>query len=506
MADDQVSAPVSGSAAGAPAAEPRVSDRLPTRLVIGGEQVEAAAGSTLPVINPATEEVLAHVALAGSVDIDRAVRSAREAFESTAWQGTSARERGRMLLRMADRVDEQTGALARIETLDNGKTLFESAVDVRLAAATLRYFGGLADKIHGDTIPVDGAYLNYTRREPIGVVGAIVPWNFPITQAAWKVAPAIACGNAIVLKPSEHTPFTALRLAELALESGVPAGIFNCVPGLGSDAGQALVRHPAVDKIAFTGSTRTGQSVMRDAAEHVTRLTLELGGKSPNIIFADADIDAAVKGAFQAIFYGKGEVCAAGSRLLVEDAAYDEVREKLLARMAILKPADPLARGTRMGALVSQAQRERVLGYIDRGRKEGARLSTGGDAASVGGRGFFVNATLFEDVTPEMTIAREEIFGPVLAMMRFSDGEAGAVRLANDTIYGLAAAVWSRDIGKALRTAHAIRAGTVWVNCYNAYDPASPFGGVKHSGFGRELGMHAVSEYTAVKSVWVDLA
>jgi acyl-CoA reductase-like NAD-dependent aldehyde dehydrogenase len=411
-----------------------------------------------------------------------------------------------MLLRLADALDAHTDALARLETLDNGKTLFESAVDVRLAAATLRYFGGLADKIQGETIPVDGAYLNYTRRESVGVVGAIVPWNFPITQAVWKVAPAIACGNAVVLKPSEHTPFTAMRLAELALESGVPAGIFNCVPGFGGDAGSALVRHPLVDKIAFTGSTATGRAVMRDAAQHLPRLTLELGGKSPNIIFADADIDAAVRGAFQAIFYGKGEVCAAGSRLLVEDEAYDEVREKLLTRMTILKPGDPLQRGTRLGALISQAQRERVLGYIARGSEEGARLSIGGDAASVGGRGFFVNATLFEDVTPEMTIAREEIFGPVLAMMRFSDGEAGAIALANDTIYGLAAAVWSRDIKKALRTAHAIRAGTVWVNCYNAYDPASPFGGVKGSGFGRELGTHAITEYTDVKSVWVDLS
>jgi acyl-CoA reductase-like NAD-dependent aldehyde dehydrogenase len=506
MADDQVRTPTADAPPGASAAEPGGSDHLPRRLVIGGEQVDAAAGATFPVSNPATEEVLAHVALAMPDDIDRAVRNARTAYDSTAWQGTSARQRGRMLLEMADRIEDQTESLARLETLDNGKTLFESAVDVRLAAATLRYFGGLADKIHGETIPVDGAYLNYTRREPVGVVGAIVPWNFPITQAAWKVAPALACGNAIVLKPSEHTPFTALRLAELALESGVPAGIFNCVPGFGGDAGRALVRHPLVDKIAFTGSTATGQSVMRDAAENVTRLTLELGGKSPNIIFADADLDAAVKGAFQAIFYGKGEVCAAGSRLLVEDAVYDDVRARLLERMTVLKPGDPLQRGTRLGALVSQAQRERVLRYIARGRDEGARLSIGGDAASVGGRGFFVNATLFEDVTPDMTIAREEIFGPVLAMMRFSDGAAGAVELANDTIYGLAAAVWSRDIKKALRTAHAIRAGTVWVNCYNAYDPASPFGGMKGSGFGRELGTHAIAEYTDVKSVWVDLA
>jgi acyl-CoA reductase-like NAD-dependent aldehyde dehydrogenase len=506
MADDQVATSVAGPTGAPPAANPGTLDRFPTRLVIGGEQVDSASGETFPVINPATEEVLAHVARAAAEDVDRAVVSARKAFESEAWRKTSARERGRMLLRLAELVEGQLEPLARLETLDNGKTLFESRIDVQLAADTLRYFGGLADKIHGETIPVDGAYLNYTRREPLGVVGAIIPWNFPITQAVWKVAPAIACGNAIVLKPSENTPFTALRLAQMALEAGVPAGLFNCVPGFGEDAGRALVRHPGVDKIAFTGSTATGRSIMQDAAENVTRVSLELGGKSPNIIFADADLDAAAKGAFQAIFYGKGEVCAAGSRLLVEDSVYDEIRERLVSRMAILEPGDPLVRGTRLGALVSEAQRNRVLGYINRGRKEGARLTTGGTAADVGGRGFFVNATLFEDVTPAMTIAREEIFGPVLAMMRFSGGEEGAIALANDTIYGLAAAVWTRDIGKALRTAHAIRAGTVWVNCYNLYDPASPFGGMKQSGFGRELGVHALSEYTDVKSVWVDLA
>jgi aldehyde dehydrogenase (NAD+) len=503
MADDQLTRdPRAPSDARGASAE----TRFPTRLIIGGEAVDAASGATFPSVNPATEEVLAEVALAGGDDVDRAVRTSREAYESARWQGMGARGRGRLLHRLAEAVEQEADALARLETLDNGKTLFESAVDVRLAASTLRYFGGLADKVHGETIPVDGGYLNYTRREPIGVVGAIVPWNFPITQAVWKVAPAIACGNAVVLKPSENTPFTALRLAELALECGVPAGIFNCVPGYGPDAGRALVRHPLVDKVAFTGSTATGTSVMRDAADTVKRVTLELGGKSPNIIFADADLDAAVRGAFQAIFYGKGEVCAAGSRLLVEDAVYDAVRERLLERMAVLKPGDPLQQGTRLGALVSGAQRDRVLAYVARGREQGARLTTGGTAAAVGGRGWFMDPALFEDVQADMTIAREEIFGPVLAMMRFSGGEAGAVALANDTIYGLAAAVWSRDIGKALRTAHAIRAGTVWVNCYNAYDPASPFGGMKQSGFGRELGVHAVEAYTEVKSVWVALS
>ena len=411
-----------------------------------------------------------------------------------------------MLYRLAELVLANKDQLARLETLNNGKPIFESGIDVRLTAETFRYYAGWADKIHGETIPVDGPHLNFTLREPLGVIGAIVPWNFPMSLAAWKIGPAIACGNAVVLKPAEQTPYTALRLAELALEAGFPAGAFNCVPGRGESAGAALVRHPGVDKIAFTGSTEVGRSVMREASETLKKVSLELGGKSPNIVFADADLDAAARGALTGIFYGKGEVCAAGSRLLVEESVHDELMQRLLERAGRMVPGDPLHPKTRLGALVSREQMDRVLGYIETGRSEGAELRAGGARSPVDGRGYFVSPTVFDGVSPEMRIAREEIFGPVLAVMRFSDGVEGAAAVANSTIYGLAAGIWSRDIKKALRAARAVQAGTVWVNTYNMYDPASPFGGFKQSGFGRDLGMHALEGYTQTKSVWVDLS
>jgi acyl-CoA reductase-like NAD-dependent aldehyde dehydrogenase len=483
-----------------------LTDSFPTRLVIGGERVPAGSGATLAVENPATEEVLAEVAEGGVEDIDRAVRSARDTFESDGWRGTSARRRGEMLYRLAELCQRHDDELARLETLSNGKPIFESRIDVQLTAETFVYYAGWADKIHGETIPVDGPYLNYTVREPLGVVGAIVPWNFPISLAAWKIAPALACGNTVVLKPSELTPLTALRLAELALEAGFPPGALNCVPGAGPVAGRALVRHPEVDSIAFTGSTEVGKEVMREAASTVKRVSLELGGKSPNIVFADADLDAAARGALSAIFYGKGEVCAAGSRLLVEEPVRDTLRRKVLERAERMVVGDPLSQKTRLGAIVSRQQMERVLAYIESGKREGAALLTGGDRTSVNGRGYFVQPTIFDDVSPGMTIAREEIFGPVLAMMSFNNGAEGAAELANATVYGLAAGIWTRDIGKALRTARAIRAGTVWINTYNMYDVASPFGGFKQSGFGRDLGAQALEGYTQVKSVWVDLS
>jgi aldehyde dehydrogenase (NAD+) len=481
-------------------------ESLPTRLFINGEQLDAESGRTHDVINPATEEVIATVAAAGEADVDRAVRSARETFESEKWRKMSARQRGEAVWRLGELILKNKDELARLETLNNGKPVFESMIDVRLAAATYKYYGGWADKIHGETIPVDGPFLNYTLREPLGVVGAIVPWNFPISLAAWKVAPALACGNTVVLKPAELTPFTAIRMAELAIEAGLPPGAFNCIPGPGSVAGSALVRHPEVDKIAFTGSTEVGKQIMREAAGTVKKVSLELGGKSPNIIYADADLDAAARGALTAIFYGKGEVCAAGSRLLVEDSAAEEVRSRILERAKKMVAGDPLDPNTRLGALVSKTQMERVLGYIERGKKEGAKLLSGGERTPVNGKGYFVQPTVFEGVERDMTIAREEIFGPVLAMMTFRDGIAGAAELANATIYGLAAGIWTRDIKKALRTAREIRAGTVWVNTYNMYDAASPFGGFKQSGFGRDLGVHALEGYTQVKSVWVDLS
>jgi acyl-CoA reductase-like NAD-dependent aldehyde dehydrogenase len=481
-------------------------DSLPTRLFINGEQLDAADGRTHDVVNPATEEVIASVAAAGEADVDRAVQSARATFESDAWRKMNARQRGEAVWRLGELILKNKEELARLETLNNGKPLFESMIDVRLAAATYKYYGGWADKIHGETIPVDGPFLNYTLREPLGVVGAIVPWNFPISLASWKVAPALACGNTVVLKPAELTPFTAIRMAELAVEAGLPAGAFNCVPGPGSIAGSALVRHPAVDKIAFTGSTEVGKQIMREAAATVKKISLELGGKSPNIVYADADLDAAARGALTGIFYGKGEVCAAGSRLLVEDSVADELRGRILERAKKMVAGDPLDPKTRLGALVSRTQMERVLGYIERGKREGAKLLSGGERSAVNGRGYFVQPTVFEGVERDMTIAREEIFGPVLAMMTFRDGIAGAADLANATIYGLAAGIWTRDIKKALRTAREIRAGTVWINTYNMYDAASPFGGFKQSGFGRDLGVHALEGYTQVKSVWVDLS
>jgi acyl-CoA reductase-like NAD-dependent aldehyde dehydrogenase len=481
-------------------------ERFPSRLVIGGELVQAKSGESFDVVNPATEEVLVAVAEAGVEDVDAAVRSARDTFESEAWRGTSARRRGEMLYRLGELVLRDLDELARLETLNNGKPVLESKIDVRLTAQTLKYYGGWADKIHGETIPVDGPFLNYTLREPLGVVGAIVPWNFPLNIASWKVGPAIACGNTVVLKPAELTPFTALKLAELALEAGFPPGVLNCIPGKGTVAGAAMVRHPDVAKIAFTGSTEVGREIMREGAGTVKRLSLELGGKSPNIVFADADLDAAAKGALNAIFYGKGEVCAAGSRLLVEEDARGELEERIIARAKKMVAGDPLDPKTRLGAIVSEKQMQRVLGYIEGARSEGAKLLSGGERTPVNGKGYFVAPTIFGDVDAGMTIAREEIFGPVLAMLTFEGGEEGAAQLANRTIYGLAAGIWTRDIKKALRTARAVKAGTVWINTYNMYDAASPFGGFKQSGFGRDLGEAALEGYAQVKSVWVDLS
>jgi len=481
-------------------------ERFPSRLVIGGEQLDAKEGERFDVVNPATEEVLTSVAEAGREDVDAAVRSALDTFESNAWRGTSARRRGEMLHRLGELILRDIEELARLETLNNGKPVLESKIDTRLAAQTFKYYAGWADKIHGETIPVDGAFLNYTLREPLGVVGAIIPWNFPLNLASWKVAPALACGNTVVLKPAELTPFTALRLAELALEAGFPPGALNCIPGKGSVAGAALVKHPDVAKIAFTGSTEVGREIMREGAATVKRVSLELGGKSPNIVYADADLDAAARGALNAIFYGKGEVCAAGSRLLVEESVRGELEERILARAQKMVAGDPLDPKTRLGAIVSEKQMERVLGYISGARAEGAKLLAGGERTPVNGKGYFVAPTIFGDVDPAMTIAREEVFGPVLAMLTFDGGEDGATQLANRTIYGLAAGIWTRDIKKALRTARAVKAGTVWVNTYNMYDAASPFGGFKQSGFGRDLGEQALEGYTQVKSVWVDLS
>jgi acyl-CoA reductase-like NAD-dependent aldehyde dehydrogenase len=455
------------------------------------------------VVNPATEERIAEVAEAQGSDVDAAVAAARACFEGDAWRRLSARKRGALLYRAADLLEQRLEEMSRLETLHNGKPLFESRIDVSMTVETLRYYAGWADKLTGHTLPVDGPFFTYTLREPVGVVAAIVPWNFPLNLASWKFAPALAAGCTVIVKPASETPLTALAMAEIMQAAGFPPGAFNVVCGGGATVGGALVRHPGVDKIAFTGSTEVGRQIMREAAGTLKRVTLELGGKSPNIVFADADLKAAVRGAFNGIFYGKGEVCAAGSRLLVEQAVHDQMMEELVARAKKLVPGDPLDQNTRLGAVVSKQQQETVLAYIEAGKREAA-LVAGGHAARVNGKGYYVEATIFDGARPGMKIVEDEIFGPVLAVLTF-DGVDEAIGLANQTVYGLAAGVWTRDIQKAHRVARAIRAGTVWINTYNFYDSAAPFGGYKASGFGRDLGREALEGYTEVKSVWVGL-
>jgi acyl-CoA reductase-like NAD-dependent aldehyde dehydrogenase len=475
------------------------------KLLIDGEWRDATGGKTLEVVNPATEEVIATVPSATREDVDAAVRAARAALDGP-WAKLSARERGGLIWKLGERLMARADEVARLETQHNGKPISESRqIEIPAAAECLQYYAGWADKIHGETIPVKGNHLTYTLREPVGVVAAIVPWNFPLLLATWKVAPALACGNTVVLKPASQTPLTALALGEIAIEAGFPPGVVNVVTGPGGSVGQAIVEHPGIDKIAFTGDTSTGRQIMRSSADTLKKITLELGGKSPNIVFPDADLEAAIRGATVGIFYGKGEVCAAGSRLLVDRSIKDEFVDKLAARTKKLAPGDPMDPKTRLGAIASRSQMERVLGYIDTARKEGARLVAGGARADIGtGKGYFLQPTVFDGVTPDMTIAREEIFGPVLATIDFADVDEAIAR-ANDSIYGLAAAVWTRDIKKAHYVARRLQAGTVWVNTYNVYDTAASFGGYKQSGFGREMGMHALEHYTQVKTVWVDL-
>jgi aldehyde dehydrogenase (NAD+) len=474
-------------------------------LFIDNEWRPASGGRTMEVINPATEEVIATVASADASDVDAAVAAARAALTGP-WGKMSARDRGRLVSRLADRLLERADEVARLETLHNGKPIFESRqIEIPAAAECLEYYAGWADKVMGETVPVKGNYFTYTLREPLGVVAAIVPWNFPLLLAAWKVAPALACGNTVILKPASQTPLTALALAEIAAEVGLPAGVLNVITGPGSTVGQAIVEHPGIDKIAFTGDTSTGKAIMRSAAETLKKITLELGGKSPNIVLPDADLDAALRGATTGIFYGKGEVCAAGSRLLVDRSIKSEFMEKLSARAKKMVAGDPLDPKTRYGALASKKQLDTVERYVEAGTREGASLIAGGQRTDIGtGKGYFYQPTIFDNVTPAMTIAREEIFGPVLAVLEFADLDEAIAR-ANDTPYGLAAAVWTRDIKKAHYVARRLQAGTVWVNTYNIYDTAAPFGGYKASGFGREMSAHAIEHYTQLKSVWVDL-
>jgi acyl-CoA reductase-like NAD-dependent aldehyde dehydrogenase len=478
----------------------------PDQLFIGGEWVPASAGAVFETRNPADGELIAEVAEARDADVDLAVSAARKALVSKEWSGLDAADRANLLWKVADALDERRDALMRIEAVDNGKPLREAQFDLQEAIDAFRYYAGWVTKLEGETIPVRGNVLNYTLREPVGVVGAIIPWNFPLEMAAWKVAPALACGNTVVLKPAEQTPLTALELARIVEDVGIPAGVLNVVPGYGETAGAALVRHPDVDKIAFTGSTAVGKIIMREAAETLKRVSLELGGKSPNIVFADADLEAAAKGAFAAVFYNAGQTCTAGSRLIVHSSVREELVNRIADRARRMEPGEPLDPKRRMGPLISGEQMERVLGYVERGRTEGAELVTGGSRAKFRGGdiGYWVEPTIFTNVRPEHTIAREEIFGPVLAVMEFND-EDEAVALANETIYGLAAGIWTRDVKAAHRVAKRVQAGTVWINTYHPLDAASPFGGYKQSGYGRELGRHALDLYTQIKSVWVDL-
>ena len=475
------------------------------QLFINNEWRDAAGSKTLDVVNPATEEIVAEVASADRADVDAAVRAARAALNGP-WSKMSARDRGRLLWKVGDALMERADEIARLETLHNGKPIFESRqIEVPAAAECFQYYAGWADKLHGETIPVRGEYLAYTLREPVGVIAAIVPWNFPLLLTAWKVAPALACGNTVIIKPASQTPLTAIALAEIAAEIGLPPGVLNVITGPGSTVGQMLVEHPGIDKIAFTGDTSTGRGIMRGAAETLKKITLELGGKSPNIVFADADLDAAIRGATTGIFYGKGEVCAAGSRLLVDKAVKHEFVDKVAARARKMVPGDPMDPKTRLGAVASRKQLETDLRYIEVAKKEGAELVAGGARADIGtGKGYFLQPTIFDGVTPDMTIAREEIFGPVLATIEFGDVDEAIAR-ANDSTYGLAAAVWTRDIKKAHHVARRLQAGTVWINTYNVYDTAAPFGGYKQSGFGREMSVHALEHYTQLKTVWVDL-
>lgn len=472
------------------------------KLFINGEFVESNSKRTFESFNPANGEVLANVSEAQADDVDKAVTAAKDAFENGPWSKMDASERGKLMFKLAELIEEHQQIIAEIDSLDNGKPIGELLEnDIPNAVGQFQYFAGWTTKNVGQTIPVNGSFLNYTRHEPVGVVGQIIPWNFPLMMAAWKIAPALATGCTVVLKPAEQTPLSALYLAKLAKEAGFPNGVINIVNGFGEIAGDAIVKHPHINKIAFTGSTVVGKSIMKEAANTMKRVTLELGGKSPNIVLPDADLEKTIPGVFAGIMANQGEVCSAGSRVYIHRDIYDKVIEGLVDYAKNVKLGSGLDPSTEMGPLVSKEQQEKVIGYINKGKEEGATVLSGGGHEK---QGYFVEPTVFGDVKDNMSIAQEEIFGPVVVTMPFDDLDE-AIERANKSNFGLAAGLWTENLKNAHYVAEELKAGSVWVNCYNVTDPASPFGGYKQSGFGREMGSYALNNYTEVKSVWIDL-